>query len=291
MKVLPNLLAAAVLAGLSAPAFADVEFDVIGGSEISFTGLVQTDGYWYDNDVQVLGSGSIGDGADTDFGMRRSELVFKGKGPGHWNWVAGYDFTGSKFLDVNVAYKFSAFTAVTVGQYKQPNSLEELSSTKNNDFISKAMTTNMQGVARRLGIAAVTGDSNWSITGSLFGDQLTRNQTEGSGYGVSWHLRPDQRGRQLPPPGPVLGRLRGRIAGQRTGRDAGSQWRQPGAVAGSPRRRPDQRPPGQLGHLHRCRPQQHLGRRGCLGPWPVQAARRVHGFADQPQRARHLQPR
>ena len=38
-----------------------------------------------------------------------------------------------------------------VGQFKQPNSLEELSSTKNNDFISKAMVTNTFGVARRLG--------------------------------------------------------------------------------------------------------------------------------------------
>ncbi len=46
MKVLPNLLAAAVLAGLSAPAFADVEFDMIGGSEVSFEGLIQADSYW-----------------------------------------------------------------------------------------------------------------------------------------------------------------------------------------------------------------------------------------------------
>jgi phosphate-selective porin OprO/OprP len=190
MKILPNLLAASVLAALSAPAFADVEFDVIGGSEISFTGLIQTDGYWYSDDVQCLGCSSIGDGSDTDFGMRRSELVFKGKGPGMWNWVAGYDFTNNRFLDVNVAYKFSAFTAVTVGQYKQPNSFEELSSTKNNDFISKAMTTNLQGVARRLGVAAVTGNTNWSITGSVFGETLTRNINEGNGYGVRGTFAP-----------------------------------------------------------------------------------------------------
>ena len=43
MKVLPNLLAAAVLAGLSAPAYADLPLDVIGGSEVSFEGLVQAD--------------------------------------------------------------------------------------------------------------------------------------------------------------------------------------------------------------------------------------------------------
>ena len=82
--------------------------------------------------------------------MRRAELVLKGKGPGSWSWVLGYDARADKFLDVNAQYKFDGFTFVRFGQYKQPNSFEELSSTKNNDFISKAMTTNLQGVARRM---------------------------------------------------------------------------------------------------------------------------------------------
>ncbi|MEO8161974.1 MAG: porin, partial [Arenimonas sp.] len=168
MKLAPKLLTVAVLAALSSPAFAEVEFDVIGGSEISFEGLLQADGYWYDSDLANLGvssGGSLGDGKDTDFGMRRAELVFKGKGPGMWNWVVGYDARADKFLDVNVQYKFSSFTFLRVGQFKQPNSFEELSSTKNNDFIAKAMTTNLQGVARRVGIAAGTGAANWTLTG------------------------------------------------------------------------------------------------------------------------------
>ena len=187
MKVLPNLLAIAVLAALSAPAFAETEFDVIGGSEISFEGLLQADGYFYDEDIAKLGSTggtTAGDGTDTDFGMRRAELVFKGKGPGMWNWVVGYDARADKFLDTNVSYKFSGFTFVKVGQYKQPNSLEELSSTKNNDFIAKAMTTNLQGVARRVGISAGTGADNWTITGSAFTRELTRNLGEGNGFGA-----------------------------------------------------------------------------------------------------------
>jgi phosphate-selective porin OprO/OprP len=140
MKTSRKLLAAAVLVALSSPAFAEVELDVIGGSEITFEGLIQADGYWYNSDVQNLAGSSsastIGDGEDTDFGMRRSELVLKGKGPGMWNWVVGYDAFNNKWLDVNAQYKFNAFTFVQFGQYKQPNSLEELSSTKNNDFIA-----------------------------------------------------------------------------------------------------------------------------------------------------------
>ena len=44
MKLAPKLLAAAVLAALSSRALAEITIDVIGGSEISFEGLVQMDG-------------------------------------------------------------------------------------------------------------------------------------------------------------------------------------------------------------------------------------------------------
>jgi phosphate-selective porin OprO/OprP len=189
MKLLPNLLAVAVLAGLSAPAFAETEFDVIGGSEISFEGLIQADYDKFNSDVVPL-NGSAFDGADSDSQIRRSELVFKGKGPGMWNWVVGYDATAKKFLDTNVSYKFNGFTAVTFGQFKQPNSLEELSSTKNNDFISKSMSDNMQAVARRVGLSVTTGSDNWTLTGSVFGRELTRNKGEGNGYGGRFTFAP-----------------------------------------------------------------------------------------------------
>lgn len=189
MKFAPKLLALAVLAALSTPALAETEFDVIGGSEISFEGLLQADYNWFNKDFAAL-NGSGLDGIDSDSEFRRAELVFKGKGPGMWNWVIGYDAKDKKFLDTNISYKFSSYTSVTFGQFKQPNSLEELSSTKNNDFISKAMTTNMQGVARRIGLAATTGGDHWTLTGSVFDRELTRNRAQGSGYGGRFTFAP-----------------------------------------------------------------------------------------------------
>jgi phosphate-selective porin OprO/OprP len=189
MKLLPNLLALAVLAALSAPAQAETEFDVIGGSEISFEGLIQADYNGFNNDIANL-NGSAFDGKDSDSQIRRSELVFKGKGPGMWNWVVGYDATAKKFLDTNVSYKFSGFTSVTFGQFKQPISMEELSSTKNNDFTSKAMATNLYGISRRFGLSAATGSDNWTLTGSVFGRELTRNLGEGNGYGGRFTFAP-----------------------------------------------------------------------------------------------------
>lgn len=188
-----TLLSLALASAFVAPvAHAEIAFDVIGGSEISFEGLLQADGNWFNNDIADL-NGSAGiNGKDSEFELRRAEIVFKGKGPGAFNWVAGYDAKAKKWLDVNAKYTIGANSNnfIQVGQYKQPHSLEELSSTKNNDFIAKASITNAMGISRRLGIAAGMGDTNWSVVGSLFGKELTRNTTAGNGFGLRGTFAP-----------------------------------------------------------------------------------------------------
>ena len=183
MKLAHKALALAVLAALSSTASAEIALDVIGGSEITFEGLLQGDTNWFDNAVKNL-NGDVPDGTEADGELRRAEIIFKGKGPGQWEWVAGYDAKADKFLDVNLKYKFSGCTSISVGQFKQPNSMEELSSTRFNDFISKAMTTNLQGVARRTGVAVTTGGDSWTLTGSYMNRELTRNLANGQGFGA-----------------------------------------------------------------------------------------------------------
>ena len=52
MKIKRHTLALALLAAVAAPAaHAEVAIDVIGGSEVSFEGLVQADGNWFENDL------------------------------------------------------------------------------------------------------------------------------------------------------------------------------------------------------------------------------------------------
>lgn len=186
MKLSRSTLTLALLAALVAPAaHAEIAIDVIGGSEVSFEGLVQADGNWFDNDVSDL-NGTSNNGDDSEFELRRAEIVLKGKGPGNYEWVMGYDAKADKFLDANIKYKIGGNSNhfLQVGQYKQPNSMEELSSTKNNDFISKATVTNTYAVARRLGVAYGYGTSDWSVTASYFGRELTRNLAHGPGYGL-----------------------------------------------------------------------------------------------------------
>jgi phosphate-selective porin OprO/OprP len=192
MKLSCSTLSLALLAALAAPAaHAEIAIDSIADSEVSFEGLIQADGNWFSNDVVDL-NGTGNDGNDTEFEMRRAELVLKGKGPGNVEWVMGYDAKANKWLDVNAKYKFggNGNHYVMFGQFKQPNSLEELSSTKNNDFVSKAMVTNTFGLSRRLGGSYTIGDSNWGVTAAAFGRELTKNLAHGSGYGARGYFAP-----------------------------------------------------------------------------------------------------
>jgi phosphate-selective porin OprO and OprP len=196
MKLSRSTLSVALLAALVAPAaHAEVALDVIDGSEVSFEGLVQADFYSFDTDTIDYGADSSSDldGEDSLQELRRAELVLKGKGPGNIEWVLGYDAKDDKWLDANVKYKFgnNANHFVQIGQFKQPGAtLEELSSTKNNDFISKSSITNTLGTPRRLGFQYNYGDTNWGLTGSYFGRELTRNREHGSGYALRGYWAP-----------------------------------------------------------------------------------------------------
>lgn len=193
MKLSCSTLTLALLAALAAPAaHAEIAIDSIADSEVSFEGLIQADGNWFNNDVTDLNGVGGNDGNNSEFELRRAEFYLKGKGPGNVDWVMGYDGKANKWLDVNAKYKFGgdANNYVVFGQFKQPNSLEELSSTKWNDFISKAMVTNTFAVSRRLGGSYNIGDANWGFTGAAFGRELTRNLAHGSGYGARGYWAP-----------------------------------------------------------------------------------------------------
>src|SRR5690606_10168402 len=183
--VLPASLVAAI-GMLAAPAAMAVDLGTIAGSAISFEGMVQSDGYWYDSDLRDLDA-DPGDGSDTDFGLRRAELALKAKGPGGFDWTIRSDASGDgKFLDTYGRYRFGGALSpyLQVGQFKQPNSLEELSSSKNNDFIAKALVTNTFAVSRRLGVGSGISGDDWGVTGSMFSRELTRGRAHGVGYGV-----------------------------------------------------------------------------------------------------------
>jgi phosphate-selective porin OprO/OprP len=197
MKLSRSKLGLALLAAMAAPAaHAEIAIDVIGGSEVSFEGLVQADFYSFDTDTIDYGADPPGtdmDGTDYLQELRRAELVLKGKGPGNVEWVLGYDAKDDKFLDANIKYKFgnNANHFIQIGQFKQPGAtMEELSSTKNNDFVAKSSITNSLGTPRRVGVQYNIGDADWGVTGSWFGRELTRNREHGTGYALRGYWAP-----------------------------------------------------------------------------------------------------
>jgi phosphate-selective porin OprO and OprP len=182
------LVVCLVAAAYSNLAHADITVDVIGEHEISFEGVFQADKNWFSNDfrrvdgialtpAQITVNKLIDDGE-----TRRAELIFKGRTP-TTDWAIAYEARANRWLDVFYRSKFGSYSSWQIGQFKQPNSLEELSSTKNNDFIAKATATNLFAIARRTGGQLSTGGETWSLAGSAFSRELTNNGQKSAGYG------------------------------------------------------------------------------------------------------------
>lgn len=183
-----SLLALALLsAALVAPqARAEVPLGTVAGSDVAFEGMFQVDGNWFDNDLADLDGRA--DGRDRATGIRRFELALKGSGPGGFGWVVGYDVENESYLDNNISWRLGGDGAPTqtfvLGQAKQPLGLEELSSSRNNDFIAKAAATGTFAIGRRLGASWTHDATSHGASVAWFGRELTSGGAHGAGYGA-----------------------------------------------------------------------------------------------------------
>ncbi len=189
----PSLLLAIAAASFALPAQAQVKLGTVLGMDITTDGMLQVDGNWYDNDVADLDGRD--DGRDRATGIRRSEFGIRGKAPGGFDWVVAYDFEAEKFLDTNIGFSFPARAdgsthRLQLGQFKQPHSLEELSSSKNNDFIAKAAATATFATGRRLGVGYAYEARDLGASLSWFGRELTDGQAEGAGFAARGYWAP-----------------------------------------------------------------------------------------------------
>lgn len=181
--------AATLLFGVVGQARADVTVDVFGDYEVIFESLFQADANYFSNDfashtgVALTPAQRTSNTFIDDTGLRRAELIFKGKNARN-DWSVAYEANANRWLDVFFRHKIGGFSSVRVGQYKQPNSLEELSATKHNDFVAKSLTTSAFAIARRLGVEYSTGGVPWTLTGSAFSRELTNNGQKSAGYGL-----------------------------------------------------------------------------------------------------------
>ena len=181
VPLLASTLLVASAAVAPGVARAEQVLGTVAGSEIAFEGLLQGDGNWFRDDRRVLGGGD-----EREIAIRRAEFVLKGDGPGPIDWVIGYDAESERWLDVNLRARFGADDrhALQAGQFKQPNGMEELSSTRANDFIAKATATSTYAIARRAGVGYAYVRDAGGIAVSTFDREITSGQATSRGTGA-----------------------------------------------------------------------------------------------------------
>jgi len=141
-------------------ASADQDFKVAIGGRLQF------DAAFFDED-----EGSIGRGSE----IRRARLYVAGTFDRHWSYKNQIDFAGEA-VSINDAYlRYSGLPArLTLGNFKEPFSLEELVSARFTTFMERALP-NVFAPARNVGLAAdmngrLASRGGWSASLGVFGE-------------------------------------------------------------------------------------------------------------------------
>ncbi len=184
-----RIIAVAVLAALSTvmmPAHADVKVSTKGGLKVETDdgnfqfragGRIHLDAAFHDDDTSDLKDG-------TNF--RRARLFVDGVINKDWLFKAQYDFAENSVGAKDLYVKYKPW-GMTLGQFKQPLSLEELTSSNYITFIERASINNL-ATSRRVGIGYNTGADNYSFAASVYGRDVGENTSDDEGFGIGGRL-------------------------------------------------------------------------------------------------------
>ena len=171
----------------------DVEVKVKGGVTVKtrdgkfstkLGGRVQADTATYG------GNPNMGDGTE----IRRARLYLDGKMYNDWGYKLEYDFastgaSGKGIADAFISYNGFDNLELKVGNFKDPFSLQEQTSSNNIEFTERGLPSAF-AAGRHIGVMASTKQQHWSLAGGVFGDSLTQtngtlhDQDEGWGLGA-----------------------------------------------------------------------------------------------------------
>lgn len=174
LALLPGALLLALAANCGAQSHTQT-----GDARLRLEGLLQVDGYRYGGDL-----------GGSDAGMRRAELIVSGAAARNARWKVGYDLHARRWLDVKLALDHGRHT-LTLGQFKQPIGLEELTSSHRIDFIARAAAIGALAVGRRAGVGYAYDAGRWQLGASAFGRGLGANAAQGTGAALRAVWVPD----------------------------------------------------------------------------------------------------
>jgi phosphate-selective porin OprO and OprP len=177
MRKLTLLTCAALLLG-SSPAWADwsvqwkdgfrVDNDEAGHS-LKFGGRIQADFAAYDEDDSLSGLG-FEDGSE----FRRARLFFSGTLYDKIEFKAQYDFADGSAAEPKDLYigflDLGPLDVLRVGHFKEPFSLEELTSSKYVTFMERALPVEAFSPARNTGVMVGSGADRWTWAAGAFHD-------------------------------------------------------------------------------------------------------------------------
>ncbi len=120
--------------------------------------------------------------------MRRARLFVQGKLWEAWNYKFQYDFvkTGSSGIqDAYIQYTALKPWKLTVGHFKEPFSLQNMTSSKYITFNERGLP-HLFSTGRAIGIGAGTGGNNWSFNAGLFGEGIDgASNDDDEGYSIT----------------------------------------------------------------------------------------------------------
>ena len=145
-------------------------------------GRIMLDGAIYDEDKTPLGNQAE---------VRRARLYMSGTLWRAWQFKTQFDFAGNKIGVRDLYLKYTAFkpATITVGNFKEPFSLEGSTSSRYITFIERSMQDIFTPL-RNMGIGVNTNGSNWSAAAGLFVDGIDDNEPSGidESYGLTGRL-------------------------------------------------------------------------------------------------------
>lgn len=183
----------AIVAGglLATPALAETEVSTRGGIEatsgdFSFElgGRIQLDYAYFDEDTVEMTDG---------FEFRRARLFAEGSLYGDWEYKAQYDFAGDAVSTKDLYVRYTGFDAgnITIGHFKQPFSLNELTSSKYITFMERALP-NAFATGRRIGVGYNMASGASTFAASIYGQGADESVAgdEGMGVGARYTFAP-----------------------------------------------------------------------------------------------------
>lgn len=140
-------------------------------------GAIMVDGALYDNDLSKLGSGTE---------ARRARVFLKGTLWRDWNFKSELGYEGNKVSPHDVYIQYAGFdsTSITLGHFKEPFSLETLTSSKFITFMERSLPTAFSP-SRNLGVGIATHGNNWTASAGVFGSGFDDKADEFEGVGTT----------------------------------------------------------------------------------------------------------